>query len=70
MAFLFERGGRSIAVPAILHTSSNAPVVVLAIPTDLMETALVPHMDIVLISLYLVFMTRRVLAKDEATRGF
>ena len=70
MAFVFERGGYSIAAPAILHTSSNAPVMILAMPSDLMAAALVPHMGVVLISLYLVFAGRRVLARGAATRCF
>ena len=59
LAFVFERGGNSIIAPAILHTSSNAPVVVLAIPEDIAAVALVPHMGIVLMSLYLVFASRK-----------
>ena len=55
LALVFERGGRSIGGPAILHTSSNAPVMVLALPSDFVATALVPHMVVVLISLCLVF---------------
>jgi hypothetical protein len=59
LAFVFERGGNSIIAPAILHTSSNAPVVVLAMPEDIAAVALVPHMGIVLMSLYLVFASRK-----------
>jgi len=55
LAFVFERGGNSIVGPAILHTSSNAPVTVLAMPDDALAAALVPHMAVVLVSLYLVF---------------
>ncbi len=61
MAFVFERGGYSVAAPAILHTSANGPVLVLAIPSDLIGTALVPDMGVVLISLYLIFVGRSVL---------
>jgi membrane protease YdiL (CAAX protease family) len=61
MAFVFERGGYSIVLPAILHTSSNAPVFVFAIPSDLMAAALVPHMGAVLFCLYTVFMGRTAL---------
>jgi membrane protease YdiL (CAAX protease family) len=59
LAFAFERGGNSIVAPAILHTSSNAPMVVLALPEHFIGTALVPHMGVVLMSLYLVFLLRR-----------
>ena len=59
LAFAFERGGNSIAAPAILHTSSNAPVMILSLPDELMNRVLLPHMAIVLMSLYLVFASRR-----------
>jgi membrane protease YdiL (CAAX protease family) len=59
LAYLFERGGNSIGGPAILHTSSNAPVIILALPPSFMTTALVPHMGVILISLYLIFALRR-----------
>jgi membrane protease YdiL (CAAX protease family) len=55
MAFVFERGANSIAGPAILHTSSNAPVMILAPPEDFMTTALLPHMGVIIVSLYLLF---------------
>jgi membrane protease YdiL (CAAX protease family) len=58
MAFLFERGGHSLVAPAILHTSSNAPMIILALPQAFVMTALVPHMCVVLLSLYLVFACR------------
>lgn len=67
MAYLFERGGYSIGGPAILHTSSNAPMVILAMPPDFTATALIPHMGVVLVSLYLVFALRRYLAADPQT---
>ena len=57
LAFVFERGGNSIAGPAILHTSSNAPVIVLSMPEDFMAAALVPHMGVVLASLYALLST-------------
>ena len=60
LAFVFERGGDSIIAPAILHTSSNAPAVVLAMAEDIAAVALVPHMGVVLLSLYLVFAFRHV----------
>jgi membrane protease YdiL (CAAX protease family) len=58
MALMFERGGNSIVGPAVLHTSANAPVSVFEMPQDFIATALVPHMVIVLVSLYLVFLRR------------
>jgi len=59
LAFVFERGGNSIIGPAILHTSSNAPVMILDLPDELMSGALLPHMAVVLVSLYLVFASRK-----------
>jgi ABC-type tungstate transport system substrate-binding protein len=55
MAFVFERGRNSIAGPAILHTSSNAPVMILGLPVDFMTAALLPHMGVIIASLYLLF---------------
>jgi len=63
LAFIFERGSNSIGGPAILHTSSNAPVIVLALSDDFIGTALVPHMGVVLVSLYFVFVVQRRLSK-------
>jgi membrane protease YdiL (CAAX protease family) len=57
-AFAFERGGRSLSAPAILHTSSNAPAVVFTLPADFVAGALLPHMGVVLASLYLLFALR------------
>ncbi len=70
LALVFERGGGSIGGPAILHTSSNAPVMVLGLPDDVVATALVPHMAVVLVSLYLVFLVpqRRFRAVELAPR--
>ena len=56
LAFVFERGGHSIAGPAILHTSSNAPMMVFDLPDDVRFVAILPHMGVVLASLYLVFL--------------
>ena len=39
-----------------LHTSSNTPAIVLALPQDVMATALVMHMGVILVSMYLVFL--------------
>ena len=59
MAFVFERGGNSIVGPAILHTSSNAPAIMLVLPQDVMATALVMHMGVTLGSIYLVFLVKQ-----------
>ena len=59
MAFVFERGGNSIVGPAILHTSSNTPAIILALPQDVMATALVMHMGVIVVSIYLVFLLER-----------
>jgi hypothetical protein len=61
LAFAFERGGSSLAAPAILHTSSNAPALVFTLPDSFVVEALLPHMAVVLASLYLVFPLRRFL---------
>jgi hypothetical protein len=63
-AFLYERGGNSLAGPAILHTSSNAPMMLLATP-DLAAAALLPHMAVVLASMYLSFAFSRWLGRAE-----
>jgi membrane protease YdiL (CAAX protease family) len=65
LAYLFEHGGNSIGGPAILHTSSNAPVLILALPQSFVTAALIPHMGVVLISLYLVFAFRRFLVEPS-----
>jgi membrane protease YdiL (CAAX protease family) len=61
LAYLFERGGNSLGGPAILHTGSNAPAIILALPPSFLATALIPHMAVVLISMYLVFVLQRLL---------
>jgi membrane protease YdiL (CAAX protease family) len=68
MAFVFHRGGNSIAAPAILHTSSNAPVIILGLPVDFMTTALLPHMGVIIGSLYLLFVVEQV-SRQEASTG-
>jgi membrane protease YdiL (CAAX protease family) len=55
LAFLFERGGNSLAGPTILHTSSNAPIMLFALPPEAMSSILLPHMAVVLVSMYLSF---------------
>ena len=58
MAWVFERGGRSLVGPAILHTNTNTPAIILALPEHLMATALVMHMGVILVSVYMVFLVR------------
>jgi membrane protease YdiL (CAAX protease family) len=68
LAFLYERGGRSIVAPAILHTSANAPMMLLVTP-DAAATVILPHMAVVLASMYLSFaLHRRLPAATD--RGF
>jgi membrane protease YdiL (CAAX protease family) len=64
LAFVFERGN-SIAGPAILHTSSNAPVMILALPEDFMTIALLPHMGVIVVSLYLLFIVQQFLVEKR-----
>lgn len=66
-AYIFERGGNSLAGPAILHTSSNAPMIILAMPQSFIASALLPHMAVVLMSLYLIFALRWLLV-DQPPR--
>ena len=63
-AFLFERGGNSIGAPAILHTSSNAPMVLFASP-ELIAAAILPHMAVVLGSMFLSFAFTRYLDRPS-----
>jgi membrane protease YdiL (CAAX protease family) len=58
LAFLFERGGNSLAGPAIVHTSSNAPMMLFASP-ELTAAAILPHMGVVLAATYLSFAITR-----------
>jgi hypothetical protein len=58
LAFVFDRG-HSIAGPAILHTSSNAPVMILALPEEFMTMALLPHMGVIVVSLYLLLVVQQ-----------
>ncbi len=51
LAFIYETGGRSLAGPAILHTSSNAPIM-LFLTAEGSASVLLPHMAVVLISIY------------------
>lgn len=57
-ALLYDRGGNSLAGPAILHTSSNAPMMLL-VPAEGAATVILPHMAVVLISMYLSFFFSR-----------
>lgn len=59
LAYSYGRGGNSLGGPAILHTSSNAPMIILALPPDFAASVLVPYMGVVLISIYLVFVLGR-----------
>lgn len=70
LAFVFDRGN-SIAGPAILHTSSNAPMMILALPEDFMTIALLSHMAVIVVSLYLLFIVQQFLVERRrpATRG-
>jgi membrane protease YdiL (CAAX protease family) len=58
LSFMFEAGGNSIAAPAILHTSSNAPMSIFVSPSGPLTQVLVPYMAVVLVSIYLVFLFR------------
>jgi hypothetical protein len=69
MALVFERGGNSIAGPAILHTSSNAPAIILSVPERFMVTALLMHMAVILVSLYLVFVVYRFLRENPPAKA-
>ena len=57
-AFIYERGGNSLAGPAILHTSSNAPMMLFVTPAVAAQVIL-PYMAIVLASAYLIFAFHR-----------
>jgi membrane protease YdiL (CAAX protease family) len=57
-AFIYERGGNSLAAPAILHTSSNAPMMLFVTPAVAAQVIL-PYMAIVLASAYLIFAFHR-----------
>ncbi len=57
LAFLYERGGNSLGAPAILHTSSNAPMMLFLVP-DATGEVLLLHMAVVLASMYLSFAFR------------
>jgi membrane protease YdiL (CAAX protease family) len=57
MCRAFEDGGRSIAGPAILHTGTNASFMVFGDPND--GNLVLPHMAVVLVSVYLLFLFPR-----------
>ena len=60
-------GGRSIAGPAILHTSSNAAFLVFGDATN--SSLLLVHMLVVLISIYAVFLAPRpIFSSDKQGR--
>jgi membrane protease YdiL (CAAX protease family) len=54
LAAVFESGGNSLVPSAILHTSSNAPAILLVLPASHLPYVLVAHMGVVLASLYLM----------------
>lgn len=54
LAYMYERGGNSLAPPAIVHTSSNAPMMLFA-SAELAATAILPYMAVVLVSIYFSF---------------
>lgn len=58
LAFIYEAGGRSLLGPAILHTSSNAPIMLLVTPES-SSSVILPHMAVVLASIYLCFAFKR-----------
>jgi hypothetical protein len=57
LALLYERGGNSLGAPAILHTSSNAPMMLFVVP-EAAGGVVLPHMAVVLASMYLSFTFR------------
>ena len=57
LAFLYERGSDSLAASAIPHTSSNAPMM-LFVTTEAAGAIVLPHMAVVLASMYLSFAFR------------
>lgn len=59
LTYSYARGGNSLGGPAILHTSSNAPMIILALPSGFAASVLVPYMGVVLVSIYLVFVLYR-----------
>lgn len=66
LAYMFEAGGNSIAAPAILHTSSNAPMLIFVSTDGPLTSRLVPYMAVVLASIYLVFLFRGSLDRNRA----
>jgi len=64
LAFLYERGGNSLCPPAILHTSSNAPMMLFVTP-EAASDVLLPHMAVVLASMYLSFAFRPWLQSED-----
>jgi membrane protease YdiL (CAAX protease family) len=65
LAYSYARGGNSLGGPAILHTSSNAPMLILSLPPGFAVSVLVPYMGAVLVSIYLVFVLYRFPIKSE-----
>lgn len=65
LAYLFECGGNSIGAPAIIHTSTNAPVLLLALPPTIATSVLMPYMGVLVLCLYLVFAFRKYLSEPS-----
>lgn len=65
LCLLYEGGGNSLGAPAILHTSSNAPMMLFVIP-EAAGTVLVPYMTVVLASMCLGFVFRPWLTSRQA----
>ena len=59
LAYAFESGGKSIVAPAILHTGSNAPMLIYVSPEGPLTDILVPYMGVVLLSMYGLLLMRR-----------
>lgn len=64
LVYIFACGGNALGGPAILHTSSNAPMIILALPPSFAASILVTYMGMVLVSNYLVFVLYRWLPKS------
>jgi membrane protease YdiL (CAAX protease family) len=68
LGFMFERGDNSIVAPAILHTSSNAPILIATMSPEAQTALVLPHMGAVLVSIYLCFAFGRWLPKPAGAR--
>lgn len=68
LAFLYEEGGNSVGAPLILHTSSNAPMLVFAVPAG-GDAVILPHMATVVLSMSLTFAFGAWLRQDRLNGG-